>query len=94
MVGWGRKENKLWGRKENKWWGSGVFSLSPSKSFLPKMKRKLKCENETASWRNFFCPIPFFFFFKFISWAIGVIVVVVVVVVFFFFFFLFVTFLF
>ena len=56
------------GRKENKWWGLGVFSPSPSKSFLPKMKRKLKCEKEAASWRIFFCPIPFFFFFfKFIS---------------------------
>ena len=29
------------GRKENKLWGSGVFSLGPQKSFLPKMKRKL-----------------------------------------------------
>ena len=35
MLGWvGRKENKLW--------GLGVFSLGPPKSFLFKMRRKLK----------------------------------------------------
>ena len=33
------------GRKENKWWSLGVFSPNPSKSFLPKIERKLKREN-------------------------------------------------
>ena len=32
------------GRKENKLWGLSVFFLDSPKSFLPKMKRKLKKE--------------------------------------------------
>ena len=36
------------GRKKNKWWGLGVFSLDPPKSFLSKIKRKLKEENWSA----------------------------------------------
>ena len=41
------RRKKIWSvfgwmeRKENKWWGLGVISLSPPKSFLSKMKRKL-----------------------------------------------------
>ena len=48
------KENFFWSvigwveRKENKCWGLGVFSPGPPKSFLPKMKRKMKGENEAA----------------------------------------------
>ena len=34
-------------RKENEWWGSGVFSPDQPKSFLLKLKRILKGENET-----------------------------------------------
>ena len=35
------------GRKKNKWWSSGVFSPDQPKSFLLKLKRTLKGENET-----------------------------------------------
>ena len=41
MFGWVR-------RKENKWWDPGIFFLGPPKSFLLKIERKLKEENETA----------------------------------------------
>ena len=34
------------GRKENKLWGPSVFSPGPPKSILPKLKKKLKGENE------------------------------------------------
>ena len=33
-------------RKENKWWGSSVFFPDPPKSFLPKLEKKLKGQNE------------------------------------------------
>ena len=48
------EENFFWsvigwvGRKENKCWGLGVFSPGPPKSFLSKMERKMKGENEAA----------------------------------------------
>ena len=35
-------------RKENKLQGAGVFSLGSPKSFLPKLDRKLKGENEAT----------------------------------------------
>ena len=35
-------------RNENKWWSPGVFFSNLLKSFLPKMGRKLKGENEVA----------------------------------------------
>ena len=38
----------LVGRRENKLWDSGVFSPGPPKSFLPKMERKIKRENEAT----------------------------------------------
>ena len=38
MFGWVR-------RKENKLWSPGIFSPSPPKYFIPKIKRKLKGEN-------------------------------------------------
>ena len=36
------------GRNENKWWGPGVFFPGLPKSFLPKIEKKLKRENEAA----------------------------------------------
>ena len=36
------------GRKENKWWGLGIFFPNLPKSFLSKIERKLKGENETT----------------------------------------------
>ena len=64
MVRWG-------GRKINDGWGLSIFSPNPSKSFLSKMGRKLKEENEILNGRK--CPcalahgqfVPFFFFFFF-----------------------------
>ena len=38
----------VWLGKENKWWGPSVFSSGPPKSFLRKMEKKLKGENEAA----------------------------------------------
>ena len=37
-----------WGGMKINGGGPCVFSLSPSKSFLPKMERKLKGENEAV----------------------------------------------
>ena len=36
------------GRKKNKRWGFDIFFSSPLKSFLSKMERKLKGENEAV----------------------------------------------
>ena len=50
------------GRKENNWWGLGIFSLNTQKSFLSKMERKLKRENEAVMDKN--THVQFFFFFS------------------------------
>ena len=41
VFGWVR-------RKKNKLWDPSIFSLDLPKSFLPKMRRKLKEENRVA----------------------------------------------
>ena len=57
------------GRNENKQWGSCVFSLGLSKSFLPKMERKLNGENETVLMDKNAHVQFIYLFFIFLCWA-------------------------
>ena len=62
--------------KGKNWWGSGVFSLSPPKCFISKIKRKLSERNLIDKWQQWPCAfahglvqsvIVYFYFYFFLG---------------------------